>query len=649
MDRLTARTSLRSGFPFAVLILMSADALALSAAMALSLGLRFDDQPVALIWRNYVRPHLPCLLLALPLYLLVLHAFRLYRYAWRFASIETLGAVLGASTVGLCAFVLLQRVVDGTTLPFSVLTIFWVMSMLLVGGTRVMLRLANLGRNYGVGTLQLLGRDTRPRRVVILGGGSEGARLLSALQEEGTPREIIGVLDDAPQRKGIYIRGVRVLGPLSQLHSLLVQRAVDEVLIAGGHLSGVELREYVMACRKMHVPVRIIPALTDLLNGQHAKLEEISVEDLLRRPPVHIDMAEIRKFIKGKRVLVTGAGGSIGSELCRQILTLDPAALVLLGHGENSIHQVYRELISKAPAEQERLSIAIGSVADGPRIEQVFQAHHPEIVFHAAAHKHVPIMETNVHEAVQNNVLGTHIVAEACGRHGVECVVLVSTDKAVNPSSVMGATKWLCEQIGHTMAAVYPQTTYVTVRFGNVLGSRGSVVPIFQEQIRRGGPVTVTHPAVSRYFMTIPEAVQLVLQAGAIGGSGELYLLDMGQPVRILDLVKDMIRLSGLIPEQDVPILFTGLRPGEKLEEQLVGKDESLVPSACHQLFVVQRPDYFTPGTLESALQLLASLAAHGTPAELVACLSELVPSLTSHRLWTVTPAGQDMDAGFTS
>lgn len=635
MDRLATRLDADTKFPVAVVVIMVADAFALICAMALALVLHFDQQPVWQVFKHNWYPHLLSTPLVILMYLCILYAFRLYRYAWRFASLEMIWGVVSANSVGIAGMIVLQKLIDESTFSRSVFFIFWLLSIFFVGGVRIMLRLANLGRSHGLDALRNLRGDVRPRRVVILGGGADGARLLGALREDVlTPYDVIGFLDNTPNKHGIYIRGVRVLGPLKHLYTLLADHAVDEVLIATTNSVGTDMREYVMACRKQQVPVKMIPGLSDVLAKKTlTRLEEISVEDLLRRPPICIDLAEIGKYLTGKSVLVSGAGGSIGSELCRQIIALNPSRLVLLGHGENSIHLIHKELCHLHPAFIDRLFVTIGSISDDVRMNQVFREHQPVVVFHAAAHKHVPIMEVNVHEAVQNNVLGTRCIAETCGRNGVERMVLISTDKAVYPSSVMGATKWLCEEVTRAMAKAYPATTYVTVRFGNVLGSRGSVVPIFREQIMRGGPVTITHPQITRFFMTIPEAVQLVLQAGAIGESGELYLLDMGTPIKIVDLAHDMIRLCGLEPEKDIPVVFTGLRAGEKLHELLITNDESLAPSPCKGFSIVTRPTYFTPPELLGILRKMQQLATTSDGDALLDYLGEVVPSFASQRL----------------
>ena len=355
-------------------------------------------------------------------------------------------------------------------------------------------------------------------------------------------------------------------------------------------------------------------------------LDDLSFEELLRRKPVDAITADIGGYIKGARVLVTGAGGSIGSEICRQIASMNPATLILLGHGENSIHNIAQSLSCSFDTMKDRIHYAIASTANENRIEQMFRNYRPEVVFHTAAHKHVPIMESNEQEAVINNVIGTYNVAKACGEHSAERVVLISTDKAADPCCVMGATKWLCEEIFRSAASLWPNTSYMAVRFGNVLGSRGSVVPIFHEQIMRGGPVLVTHPEMTRYFMTIPEAVRLVLEAGAVGNSGELYLLDIGRPIRILDMAVDMIRICGLQPGRDIKIEFSGVRPGEKIHENLISDVETIEKTAWEGLSIVKRPDRFTPNELMNAIITLKNAAANGGDAHVRRVLYSFMP-----------------------
>ncbi len=620
-------------------LLVTSDYLALTCALVLSLWLRFDNLSLDSTVETYLLPNAISFVVALASYSVIFRAFRLYRYAWRFASLEVVCNVICANTIGVLAVFASHRILGEQPLPVSVFVVFWMMSIAFVGGVRILLRLASLGTNYGRGAFQWIKRDTRPRRAVVLGSGPAAARLLKALGDECDAQyDVLGMLDDSPDTKGKYILNTRVIGPLSSLHKLLEERAIDEVLIALEDVSGDKVREYALACRKKKVPVKVIPGLDEILNGNgRTHIEEISVEDLLRRAPVKINLDKIGGCITGARVLVTGAGGSIGSELCRQILRLNPATLFLLGHGENSIHDIYQELCRIAPDKSERLRMVVASVADEVRMDQVFRELRPQVIFHAAAHKHVPIMESNLIEAVQNNVIGTDCVAECCGRYGVEKMVLISTDKAVAPSSVMGATKWLCEEVVRAMVKAYPRTKFVAVRFGNVLGSRGSVVPIFHEAIRNGGPVLVTHPEMTRYFMSIPEAVQLVLQAGTSGESGELFLLDMGEPVKILDLACDMIRLCGYEPDVDIPIEFCGLRPGERLHEALTNDGEDLQRAACDGLFVVHRPSYFTELQVDEMLRRIQEIILSGDTPTMRELLEEHVPGFSTDVLFDQT------------
>lgn len=576
------------------LLLILGDFAALALALLIALLLKYDTISMPYLLNAHIADRPISLLIGSLFYIISFSRFRLYRYTWRFASLEVLWSVVAANAIGLTCLIACQALIDGSVMSFTLLALFFLLSAIFVGGGRIILRLSSLRHRYGGLVWQKVKGDELPKRVVILSSGSNGAGLVSSLRDEqDNPYNVIGVLDDDPSCQGCYMRGVKVLGPLSKLNDLLKDRAVDEVLIALPQASDSRVRQYVMDCRQKKIPVKVIPALSDVLNGKaRARVEDIRIEDLLRRPPVKINISEIGGYLTGKRVLVSGAGGSIGSELCRQICALNPVEVVLLGHGENSIHEIYKELTRRFPQLADSLHTVIGSVADEKRMDQVFREFAPHVVFHAAAHKHVPIMEKNVLEAVQNNVIGTYRIAECCGNFGVKRMVLISSDKAVNPSCIMGATKSICENTVRAMANVYPNTSFVSVRFGNVLGSRGSVVPIFKEQINLGGPVTVTHPDMTRYFMSIPEAVQLVMQAGAIGKSGDLFILDMGEPVKVVDLANDMIRLCGLDPGTDIQVICTGMRPGEKLHEELSKTDELIEATPYEELFAVHRPKY---------------------------------------------------------
>jgi FlaA1/EpsC-like NDP-sugar epimerase len=436
------------------------------------------------------------------------------------------------------------------------------------------------------------------------------------------------------------IHRIRVLGAREALPELVRQYHVEQVIIAMPTAPGKAVREIADICETAGIRARIIPGMYELLDGTvHInQLRDVQIEDLLRREPVRTDTAQVAALLRGRRVLVTGAGGSIGSELCRQIVRFDPAQLVLLGHGENSIFDIYNELrpasIAPAPGRVQRdrsdlspslcseVGAVIADIRSADRLRAVFAQYRPEIVFHAAAHKHVPLMETNIEDAITNNVLGTQRLVEASVAAGVTHFVLISTDKAVNPTSVMGATKRVAELIVQS-AARETGRCFVAVRFGNVLGSRGSVVPLFQKQILAGGPVTVTHRDIQRYFMTIPEAVQLVLQAAALGRGGDLFLLDMGEPVRIVDLARDLIRLSGLEPDQDIEIRYTGLRPGEKLSEDLFGADETRNRTQHEKIFICRNGRELP--TLDDAIQALVRAAEDGNADEARRLLHELV------------------------
>ncbi len=392
-------------------------------------------------------------------------------------------------------------------------------------------------------------------------------------------------LDDDPRKRGARIHGIPVAGTLADLPDAVKEYRAMQVIIAMPTAPGRVVRELVQACKQAGVIGRTVPGIFEILSGtaRVSELRDIQIEDLLRRGVVKSDPIEISHLIHKKRVMVTGAGGSIGSELCRQIGLCNPSELILLGHGENSIFKIAKEMQKQLPAST--VPAVIADIRDKKRMNMVFRAYRPEIIFHAAAHKHVGLMQTNVPEAITNNVLGTRNLVELAAQHDVERFVMISSDKAVNPTSIMGVTKRIAELVVHDMATTAGKP-YVSVRFGNVLGSRGSVVPIFKAQIASGGPVTVSHPGVTRFFMTIPEATQLVLQAGAMGTGGEVFVLDMGDPVRIVDLAKDVIRLSGLTEGTDIDIVFTGLAPGEKLHEELFLASEHPVRSKHEKIFV---------------------------------------------------------------
>jgi FlaA1/EpsC-like NDP-sugar epimerase len=495
--------------------------------------------------------------------------FHLYDSVWQYVGLRDLRAIVASVSVSGVLFCLLIRGVLGLrAYPRSVFVMDLVLVVFLMAAARVGWR---LGREYRV--------NARTKRVLIFGAGDAGARIVREILQGGEHGyHPVGFVDDDPAKVGRRIHGIPVLGTRADLARIIGETNPSEVLVAIARAAPEMFRGVVKALESHKVPIRALPHLRDILDGR-ARLHDVrdlAVADLLGRAPVGLDMDTVRHLVGGKRVLVTGAGGTIGSELSRQIAALGPKSLVLFERYENALWAVERSVAGLMPGG--RVYSVIADVTDEQRVDEVLADHRPELILHAAAHKHVPLMELNPCEAIKNNVKGIRIVGEAAVRHGVDRFVLISSDKAVNPSSVMGATKRVAELLAMALAERGP-TGFVVVRFGNVMGSNGSVIPLFLEQIKSGGPVTITHPDMRRYFMLIPEAVQLVLQAAALGENGALYVLDMGDEIRVVDMARNLIRLSGFIPEREIPIIYIGMRPGEKLSEELVASDETIEPS----------------------------------------------------------------------
>ena len=534
-------------------------------------------------------------------------ALGLHRQSWlklsfRDARVVT-WAMVAATAAALAALAVFEPFVS---VPPAVPLIDGVLATLFMLTTRGMTRYYDDRRRVSF----LPGR--KRRNVLLIGAGDAGSMLVREMQRhpEAGLRPV-AMLDDDRTKRGRMIGRVPVVGGMGDLAEVLEQGNVDEVLIAMPSAEGHVIRSIVDRVRTLRpdLPCRTIPSLSDLLTGtvSVSRVREVGIEDLLRRPAVQLDNESILNRIQDRVVMVTGAGGSIGSELVRQLCRYGPRNLILFGHGENSIYQLERELDRRWPAVP--YESVIGAVQNVARLDHLFRVLRPDIVFHAAAHKHVPLMERNPEEAVFNNIVGSRNLVHMVLKHGVSSFVNISTDKAVNPSSVMGASKRVVELLVENASRLaQPGQTFVSVRFGNVLGSRGSAIPIFQQQIRDGGPVTVTHPDMVRYFMTIPEAAQLVLQAFALGRNGEIYILDMGEPVRVLDLVKDLIRLSGLEPGTDIAIVFTGMRPGEKLVEELM-TDQERTGTTSHDKVFVARPTLVDPDVLDASVKQLVDAA----------------------------------------
>lgn len=519
--------------------------------------------------------------------------FGVHRFVWRYVGLREatrilvagiassailVGMRLGAGEVWATEVTLRQ-----TVIPIGVLAINFVLGFMGIAGVRIARRL--IGERADTGRRRIAQKSSV--QTILVGAGQAGVAVARELaQRPDLGLSPVGFLDDDPAKKGTIIHGLVVLGDTSDLPAICATTGARQALITMSSVPGNVIRRIRRLCEEAGVATKIIPGLGDIVGGSVnlSRIRDINIEDLLRREPVALDTEGVAAYVAGQTVLVTGAGGSIGSELCRQICRFAPGAVILVERAENALFHIHRELTAAHP--EVRIVPCIADILDAARMEELFVEHRPALVLHAAAHKHVPMMEWNPIEAIKNNLLGTRVVADLAMHHGVQAFVMISTDKAVNPSSVMGATKRAAEVYVQALAERARGTRFVTVRFGNVLGSAGSVIPIFQEQIAGGGPVTVTHPEMRRYFMTIPEACQLVLEAGAMGNGGEIFILDMGEPVKILDLAREIIALSGLREKEDIDIVFTGTRPGEKLFEELSTHEEHAQKTQHPKIFI---------------------------------------------------------------
>jgi len=554
---------------------------------------------------------------------IVFYLFGLYRRIWAYASIQELKVIVVAVTTSSVLVSLIVVVLRAVQIlpyyPRSTLPIDWLLSLILIGGFRFSLRVLAEAQSPA---------SARPgsRRVLIVGAGDAGALVVREMQKNAQLRLVpICFLDDDASKQKQQIHGVPVVGTLDDLARTVLIRRIHEVIIAIPSAPGRVIRQVAEVCRTRNIPFRTMPGIFELIGGKVnvSRLREVEITDLLRREPARIDDQVIGVSLGGRRVLVTGAGGSIGRELCRQVARWMPSSIILLGHGENSIFETLLEIEENFP--DLLIHPVIADIRDLDRLNVVFNQHHPQVVFHAAAHKHVPLMERNVEDAVSNNVLGTRNVVEVSLKHGVERMVMISTDKAIRPSSVYGATKRLAELLVLD-AARRTGLQFSVVRFGNVLDSRGSVIPLFKRQIASGGPVTVTHPEMKRYFMTIPEAVHLVLQASSMGQGGEVFVLNMGEQVRIFDLAEDLIRLSGLEPGKDIEIVFSGVRPGEKMSEELWDKGARYEATPHPDIVLLADEDLLSNSDLVRIVEELIRLAKKGDSAAIVQILDKSIP-----------------------
>ncbi|MGX2038853.1 polysaccharide biosynthesis protein [Methylocaldum sp. MU1018] len=564
----------------------------------------------------------------------IFHRLGLYRGIWRFASIPDLVRIAKASCLGIATVAVIIFSVNRLEgVPRSVIPLYAVLSLLLLSTPRLIYRIwKDRGAALATG-----------RRALIVGAGKAGEMLVrDLLRASGTEFAPVAFADDDPVKKGSEIHGVRVKGRCEQIPRLVEKLDVETILIAVPSATDKEMRRIVEICEGTGAPFLTLPSMQDMLSGQTpGHLREVSIEDLLGRAPIKLDRKGIQAHLGGKRVLVTGGGGSIGSELCKQIARFSVAELIVFERCEFNLYQIERALRRDFPGL--RLSAILGDVADKPAVEHVISRYRPEIIFHAAAYKHVPLLEYQIRQAVQNNVLGTYTVAEAAIAADVDEFVLISTDKAVSPENVMGATKRAAEVLVQGLNGV-AATRFINVRFGNVLDSAGSVVPLFREQIRAGGPVTVTHPDVTRYFMTIPEACQLIMQAATLGKGGEIFVLDMGDPVKIGYLAEQMIRLSGKRPGQDIRIEYIGLRPGEKISEELFNEHERPTPTE-HSKLLLAHPVTVDHRVAKKAVAELAEACRSFDEAVILHKLKVLVPEFAQNQIADDEYEGSDLSA----
>mgnify|MGYP000027792694 FL=1 len=554
------------------------------------------------------------------IYILVFYLFKQYNSIWTLAGYREFinGIIASISATVINIFISLFV---SSRLPIMVSMIAGVMVMLNCCGIRILWRILRRALKF----TEIKNKEDI-KNVLIIGAGEGGALVLSEYKKYSyLGKKVVGFIDDDSQKLGTYINGIKVLGNRNNIIKIVQENNIDEVIIAIASIKDEILREIIDKCKETKVQVKIMPGVAEMIDGKFHinKIRDVDVEDLLGRESIKLDHEGIADYLEGKVVLVTGGGGSIGSELCRQIAKFEPKKLVIFDIYENNAYEIQNELKRNYPKLD--LMTLIGSVRDKGRLKEVYSIYNPQVVFHAAAHKHVPLMEDSPAEAIKNNVVGTFNVAKLASEHNVERFVLISTDKAVNPTNVMGATKRMCEMVIQSIDKI-SKTEFVAVRFGNVLGSNGSVVPLFKKQIASGGPVTLTHKDITRYFMTIPEAAQLVLQAGAYAEGGEIFVLDMGEPVKIYELAENLIKLSGFEPHKDIKIEVTGLRPGEKLYEELLMNEEGLTETRHKKIFI-GKPGEFELGDVERKINELLSIAINESDEKLREKLKEYVPT----------------------
>lgn len=556
-----------------------------------------------LTWK-YQNLDISTMMLSIIIYMLIhtvsFKLFKCYSSLWRYAGEEELISILSACLVYVIPVYIVHRLIG---IDYSIL--FYAVSTILIigytGGLRLVYR---TGRRFK--TRMVVSQDSQ--RVLVVGAGSAGQMIINELKENPQLKKVpVGIIDDDINKIGRVIHNVKILGNTSQVKEIVEKENVDEIILAMANVDKARKSEIINICKETKCKLKTIPGIYEIIDGKVdiKKIRDVDIEDLLGREPIKVNMEEMSGYIEERTVLVTGGGGSIGSELCRQIASFNPKHLIIVDNYENNAYAIQQELIRKYEGKL-NLSTIIASIREYKRMDEIFNEYKPDVVFHAAAHKHVPLMENSPSEAIKNNIFGTLNVARLADTYKVKRMVLISTDKAVNPTNIMGATKRAAEMIIQTINK-NSETEFVAVRFGNVLGSNGSVIPLFKKQIAEGGPVTITHPDIIRYFMTIPEAVQLVLQAGAMAKGGEIFILDMGEPVKIVDLANNLIRLSGFEPGVDIKIEYSGLRPGEKLYEELLMSEEGLTKTANSKIFIGKPVEFDTKKVMHN-LEMLKKI-----------------------------------------
>lgn len=592
----------------------------INIALGIAILLRFGED----FWPRYYLYQETFIYLSLSFFLFAI-IFKLYKRIWRYISTGDILLIIGIITVSLFVSILCLNIRKGFFLPRTLIALTWFFGLTLIGGSRLLWRL------YCEKRVRFKKRE---ERILIVGAGDAGEIISREIIKRPDLGELIGFVDDDKEKIGKRIHNKKVLDSIEKIDIITQKEKIDTIIIAIPSASGKEIRRIIDNVKSKEVKIKTLPGLYELVDGKVSvsRIRNIRIEDLLGREPVDLNLEEISGYLEGKRVMVTGGGGSIGGELARQICRFGPKSLILLDHGENGLFHINLELEGKWAGVE--IELVVADIRDRDKMDKIFKKYRPEVVFHAAAHKHVPMMEYHPDEAVMNNIIGTKNVAELADEYGAERVVMISTDKAINPTSVMGVSKRVAEMVVKDMGSRKNNTKLVAVRFGNVLESNGSVVPMFKQQIAEGGPVTVTDRAVKRYFMTLPEASQLVIQAGALGRGGEVFVLDMGEPVRVLDMARELIRLSGLEVGEDIEIKIIGLRPGEKLFEELLTKEErsGVLGDSGHDKIFIAKVKEVDGEKLEKDIEELERLAKEMDSEGIVRKLQEMVPSYRPNR-----------------